>query len=115
MITDSKIASMKPGTWKSDPAPKGSGRLLIRKTLAGAILFYFRYTLPSGERDTLPIGSYDGKSRNGFSLKEARIKAGELSRLYQCGTKAVREHLGQTRAPVIAPEGAISSACQVTR
>lgn len=110
MITDSKIASMKRGTWLSDPAPKGSGRLLIRKTSAGAILFYFRYTLPSGARDTLPIGSYDAKSRNGFSLKEARIKAGELSRLYQCGTKTIRAHLGQVTAPVGATDDVGSNA-----
>ena len=97
VITDARLASLKPGEWLRDPAPKGAGRLLARKTKAGATIFYFRYTLPTGERDTLPLGTYEAKSKGGFSLKEIRLKSSELSRLYQAGTKNIRTHVEHLR------------------
>jgi integrase len=95
-----ELQAAKPGEWLSD-GPAGSGRgsgvLLFRRTSAGATLAYFRYTLPDGTRDTLPIGQYDEGGRDGMTLGEAREKAGELSRLYQSGMRNIRTHIEATR------------------
>ncbi len=91
-----ELQAAKSGEWLSD-GPAGSGRgagvLLFRRTSSGAIVAYFRYTLPDGRRDSLPIGQYDESGRHGLTLAAARSKAGELSMVYQSGIRDIREHL----------------------
>jgi hypothetical protein len=93
MITVKQLQGTKPGEWLSDGGAHGAGVLLFRKAASGATFAYFRYTLPGGKRDTLPIGVYDETGRDGLTLAKARKKAGDLSRLYQDGVKNIRAHL----------------------
>lgn len=93
-----ELQAAKPGEWLSDGGARGAGTLLFRRTAAGAMVAYFRYTLPDGRRDALPIGQYDEAGRDGLTLAESRAKAGELSRLYQSGVRNVRAHLDAARA-----------------
>lgn len=100
-LTVKELRAAKAGKWLSDgPAGggRGSGVILFRRTPSGAMLAYFRYTLPDGERDTLPIGQYDESGRDGMTLAEARERAGQLSRLYQSGERNVREYLERLEA-----------------
>lgn len=77
---------MKAGTTASDPAARGVGVLLVRKLANGSASFYYRYTLPNGERDRLPIGT-------AIELREARQLATDLSRRYQTGDRDLRDAL----------------------
>jgi len=52
-----ELQAAKPGEWLSDGGARGAGTLLFRRTAAGAMVAYFRYTLPDGRRDALPIGT----------------------------------------------------------
>jgi integrase len=95
MLTDRGM-NVKPGkrdTWLTESAPKGHGRFCARVTKGGERLFYFRYTGPNGKREYLRIGQYDPDGENGSTLKEARAKAGEYSRLYQGGVTDIKGHL----------------------
>jgi hypothetical protein len=74
---------MKVGEWAADPAPRGEGVLQVRKLADGTAAFYFRYSSHDGERVRLPIGT-------ALDLKEARTRAGELSRRYQAGDRDLR-------------------------
>lgn len=93
-ITDKQM-SAKPDkpTWLIEDAPRGCGRFMARLRPNGERLFYFRYTSSSSERVFLPLGVYDPAGVDGLTLKEARSKAGELSRLYQSGIRDLREHM----------------------
>lgn len=77
---------------------RGKGRLRLRATVTGQGVFYFRYSDSSGKRDSLTLGSYDAKGVDGLTLKDARAKAGELSKLYQDGKRDLREHLDHEEA-----------------
>jgi len=44
-------------------------------------MFYFRYVTAKGLRDTLPVGMFDVRGRDGLTLAEAREKVGELRRI----------------------------------
>ncbi|WP_322002844.1 tyrosine-type recombinase/integrase [Marinobacter alexandrii] len=92
-ITDKQMNS-KPGKsiWLTEDAPRGCGRFMARILKSGDRLFYFRYTNSQGERVFLPIGNYDQSGKDGLTLREARTKAGELSRLYQAGIRDLREY-----------------------
>lgn len=99
-ITDRQLAA-KPSDndiWINESAPKGHGRFIARITPSGERLFYFRYTDSAGKRDRLPLGAYDPNGKNGLTLKEARIKAGEYTRLLQSGISDLRVHLETERA-----------------
>jgi integrase len=98
-ITDKQMNS-KPekSVWLTEDAPRGCGRFMARILKSGDRLFYFRYTNPRGERVFLPIGNYDQSGKDGLTLREARAKAGELSRLYQAGIRDLREHLDAEEA-----------------
>lgn len=72
----------------------------------GERLFYFRYTDANSERVFLPIGTYDPSGTDGLTLKEARAKAGEWSRVYQSGIRNLREHLEAEEAARIAARDA---------
>ncbi len=95
-ITDKELRAM-PGTrdiWLTDSiASKGSGRFTARITTAGKRLFYFRYTDPSGKRALISIGEYDATGKTGVKLKDARQRAGELSRLYMGGATDLKGYL----------------------
>lgn len=99
-LTQREILTAKPGDWLSDGGPRGGGALLFRRTASGSTSVYFRYTLPDGKRDTMPIGQFDANGRAGLTLAQAREKAGELSRLYQSGCKDLRAHFEQEREDV---------------
>lgn len=79
---------------------------------SGAILAYFRYTLADGKRDTLPIGQFSESGRDGLTLTEARTKAGELSRIYQAGTKNIRAHLDAEETAKKAAQDAVKVAAE---
>ena len=98
MVTIKELQASKPGVWMSDGGARGAGTLLFRRTSGGAVLAYFRYTLPDGKRDTLALGKYDEHGRSGMTLTEARNRAGELSRLYQSGYPDIRAHLQDQQA-----------------
>lgn len=97
-LSTKQIQGIKPGKWKSDGGARGAGMLAFRRAPSGEVLAYFRYTLPTGKRDTLPIGKYDPDGRDGYTLAELRDKAGELSRLYQSGAHDLRAHFDTQRA-----------------
>ena len=78
IITDKEMGSKPNGAdqWFTDPAPRGAGRFLGRITPGGERSFYFRYTTSTGQRDTLAVGAYDPKGREGYlTLAAAREKA----------------------------------------
>lgn len=75
---------------------RGVGRLRARARSTGQCLFYFRYVDPSGKQDSIAIGVYDIDGSRGLTLRKARDKAGQLSRMYQDGRRDLRayvEHL----------------------
>lgn len=86
LITD-KAMKGKPGDvdrWLTEGGKRGAGRLVGRITTSGERLFYFRYTRTDGQRDTLLIGSYSEKARDGtFTVAGARATALEWSALIQ--------------------------------
>lgn len=100
IISDRQMqaAAVAKDIWITEDGPRGTGRLLGRITPRGERTFYFRYTLSSGKRDTLPIGPYDPKGRAGKKLAEARTIAGEWSKLYLAGHKDLRRHFAQAEA-----------------
>lgn len=83
--------------WLSQPFKRGAGVFMGRITPTGERLFYFRYTDSQGRRPFLPLGAYHPKGINGMSLADAYARATELSKLYQSGTKDLREHLEAER------------------
>lgn len=90
IITDKEMGSKANGTdqWFTDPAPRGSGRFMGRITAGGERSFYFRYTTSTGQRDTLPVGAYNPKSREGYlTLAAARDIAAGWSKLYKDGAR----------------------------
>ena len=101
MITDKEMGSKSNGSdqWFIDPAPRGAGRFMGRITASGERSFYFRYTTSSGQRDTLPIGAYDPKGREGyFTLAAARDMAAGWSKQYKNGARDLRQHFAKVEA-----------------
>lgn len=84
ILTPKAIAAMVPGEMAADPAPRGAGRLEVRKGSSGEAAFYFRYTTPDGRRDRIAIGT-------GITLAEARKIAHNLSVRYQAGDRDLRQ------------------------
>ncbi|OHB32632.1 MAG: integrase [Desulfuromonadaceae bacterium GWC2_58_13] len=95
IITDRTLSTKPTGKdqWITENAPRGHGRFCLRITPAGERVFYFRYTGSERKQVMIPLGGYDPTGRSGLSLKEARSKAGELSRLYQSGISDIKDHL----------------------
>lgn len=82
--------------WFSDDWGRGDGRFLGRVTPKGRSCFYFRYTLPDGSRDTLPIGDYSKDGKGGITLADARAIALDWSKLYKGDAKKnLREHFAR--------------------
>lgn len=101
IITDKEMGSKANGTdqWFIDPAPRGAGRFMGRITASGERSFYFRYTTSTGQRDTLPIGAYDPKGRDGyFTLAAARDVATAWSKQYRNGARDLRQHFAMIDA-----------------
>jgi integrase len=84
-----------PDRWISDGAVRGSGALWARIGPAG-VSFYFRYT-HAGKKKAVPLGGYDEHGTKGLTLKRAREKAGEISKLYQSGITDLHGHLERER------------------
>ena len=84
----------KTDIWLTDEAKqRGVGRLRLRATVAGVCAFYFRYYDSAGKEDQITLGTYDPKGAAGLTLAAARTRAGELSKLYQAGTRDLRAYL----------------------
>ncbi|MDH1792964.1 hypothetical protein N5D45_14180 [Stenotrophomonas sp. GD03819] len=86
MLTAKGLAALPVGEWASDPAPRGTGCLDVRKLAGGHLRFYYRYTKANGQRDRLLIGT-------GLALTAAREAAAELSRRYQAGERDLRDSM----------------------
>ncbi|TDV32266.1 LOW QUALITY PROTEIN: hypothetical protein N440_3161 [Stenotrophomonas sp. CC22-02] len=84
MLTAKGLAALPVGEWASDPAPRGTGCLDVRKLAGGQLRFYYRYTKANGQRDRLLLGT-------GLALTAAREAAAALSRRYQTGDRDLRE------------------------
>lgn len=83
---------------------RGIGRLRVRARPSmreggrPQALFYFRYVDSEGAQRQEPLGVYDPRGRAGLTLRGAREKAGELSKLYQGGVRDLRAHLDHQAA-----------------
>lgn len=72
--------------WLPDGSGRGSGRLQLRAK-GGKGFWYFRYTRPSGGRDSLALGQYlkartkadDDQVSGSLTLVQARQRAGEMA------------------------------------
>ncbi|MEP7295738.1 MAG: tyrosine-type recombinase/integrase [Burkholderiales bacterium] len=95
IITDKQMqaAPAAKDIWLIEAGARGTGRFVARITPNGERLFYFRYADSQGDRVRLPIGAYDASGRSGLTLRGARERAAELSRLHQTGVRDLREHL----------------------
>lgn len=106
VITDKLMQSnpTEKDQWLAEAAPRGAGRFMGRISPSGERSFYFRYTLPEGKRDTLRIGKYHPKGKDGMTVAQAREVAAEWSKLYQAGTKDLRSHFAQKEADRVAAD-----------
>lgn len=86
LLTARTVESLKPGETATDKAPRGAGRLQVRKLSGGGLAWYYRYTAPDGERVRLALGS-------GLTLAQARAEVDSLRRRYQQGDRQLREAL----------------------
>jgi len=93
MLTAKGLAALPVGEWASDPAPRGTGCLDVRKLAGGQLRFYYRYTKANGQRDRLLIGT-------GLALTAAREAAAALSRRYQAGDRDLRDSMAEEAAAV---------------
>lgn len=85
--------------WITDAAKsRGVGRFRLRATPIGRASFYFRYTNPEGKQAHIPLGVYDGTGKAGLTLRDASVKAGELSRIYQSGIRDLHAFLAHQTA-----------------
>ncbi|WP_251199493.1 tyrosine-type recombinase/integrase [Aromatoleum aromaticum] len=88
------LDALKPGKWLSD-GPAGDSRdggvLLFRRTASGAVIAYFRCTLPDGKRDTIKVGEYVNGGGDS-ALTELRSRARKMSEEYLAGNRDVRRH-----------------------
>lgn len=95
IITDKQMQSApaEKDIWLIEAGARGTGRFVARITPNGERLFYFRYADPASDRVRLRLGAYDAAGRSGLTLREARERAAELSRLHQSGVHDLRAHL----------------------
>jgi integrase len=98
LLTDRTIQAAKGNSgkdeWLSDGGARGAGRLYVRVQTTGPKIFYFRYSGPKGDRQSLSLGEYSQKgARAGHTLDDARKRAGDLAKLYQSGVKDLHGHL----------------------
>lgn len=89
LLTVRELRAMKDGDRLSETAGRGKGTLRFRKT-GGKIRVYFRSTRPDGSRDELPLGWYDEKGRDGWTLLQVRDEAAKVRDRLQSGSGDVR-------------------------
>lgn len=78
--------------WLTDATKeRGVGRLRLRANGKGG-RFYYRYSM-DGKQAQVLLGVYDSSGQAGLTLKGARIKAGELSKIYQSGVHDLHAYL----------------------
>lgn len=83
--------------WLTDATKeRGVGRLRLRANGKGG-RFYYRYSM-DGKQAQVLLGVYDSTGQAGLTLKGARIKAGELSKVYQSGAHDLHAHLAHQEA-----------------
>lgn len=83
--------------WLTDATKeRGVGRLRLRANGKGG-RFYYRYS-KDGKQAQVLLGVYDSSGQAGLTLKGARIKAGELSKIYQSGVHDLHAYLAQQEA-----------------
>ncbi len=92
-ITAQDLVSLKPGQWKSDPADRGNGAFQARGMAGGGVAFYYRFTDSQGQRQRIPLGTFDDTGRKGKKLVDARTEATELSLRYRKGERDLRDAL----------------------
>jgi len=97
-LTAPKLEGLALGKWAADTAPRGEGRLTARRLATGRVMLYFRYVTADGRRDTVQVGPFDARGRDGLTLKQARAKVSEL--------KQIRKQDGDIRATRKAEEAA---------
>jgi integrase len=93
IFTDAYLRNLKPRAVpykRSEKAPKGEGRLIVKVLPNGTKECYFRYR-PDGEDKTVVLGRYDALGRSGLTLAALRVKALE-KRALQRSTGDVKEH-----------------------
>lgn len=96
-LRDAKASGV--DVWLTDQTKaRGIGRLRLRARPGKVGMWYFRYSDPDGKQVQLPIGAYDANNVTGLGLKEARGKAGELSKQYQDGHRDLRAHIEHQQA-----------------
>lgn len=98
VFTDSYIRALKAGKTvykRSEHAPKGEGRLIVRVQPSGLKECFYRYRVNGLDR-TVALGRYDALGRNGKTLAEIRATAKKYRRL-QSETGDVKEHLRAER------------------
>ena len=98
VFTDAYIAGLKPSIRpykRSEHAPKGDGRLIVRVQPSGTKEAFYRYRANGLDR-TVSLGRYNGKGQNGKTLRELRATAKKYRRL-QDETGDVKEHLRAER------------------
>lgn len=94
-LTHNALHGLQPGQWASDKGARGAGTLTAYRSGSGRasrVLFYFRYTLPDGTRDKLPMGEWEGTGGH-LSLKAARARVNQLSARYKAGERDLRAAL----------------------
>ncbi len=89
LLTVRELRAMKDGDRLSETAGRGKGTLRFRRT-GGKIRVYFRSTRPDGSRDELPLGWYDEKGRDGWTLLQIRDEAAKVRDRLQSGSGDVR-------------------------
>jgi len=89
LLTVRELRAMKDGDRLSESAGRGQGTLRFRKT-GGRIRVYFRFTKPDGSRDELPLGWYDERGRDGWTLERVRKEAADMRERLQSGSGDVR-------------------------
>jgi integrase len=116
-ITDKAMQSRPTDAdqWFSDDWGRGDGRFLGRITPKGRSCFYFRYTLPDGKRDSLPIGDYSKDGKGGLTLADARAKALEWSKLYKEGARNLREHFNEQERNALAEKQGLARQAEAER
>ncbi|NLA68550.1 MAG: integrase [Gammaproteobacteria bacterium] len=91
-LTHNALTGLQAGKWASDKGPRGAGTLVAYRSgkgRDGRVLFYFRYTKPDGDRDSYPLGEWQGTG-GPLTLKAARSRANELSARYKAGDRDLR-------------------------
>ena len=92
-LTVRGLQALASGKWLSERGDRGAGVLRAKGASQGA-RFYFRYRNSDGRYDDLPLGVFDEKGRDGLTLVQAKVRAGEMSKRYQAGERDLREILG---------------------